>query len=64
MIDPIKHPRRHARQRERILADRVRALAPAIGITAIAERIGMSRPATEELCARHAIPFTYREKAQ
>lgn len=64
MIDPIKHPRRHRRQQEANLAERVRALAPAIGLTAIADRIGMTRPATEELCARHAIPFTYREKTK
>lgn len=64
MIDPIKHPKRYAKLQERILAERIRALAPAIGVTAIAERIGMSRPATEELCARHAIPFTYREKTK
>lgn len=64
MIDPIKHPKRHAKQQERILAERIRALAPAMGITAIAERIGMTRPATEELCARHAIHFTSRGRDQ
>lgn len=64
MIDPIKHPRRYARQRDKLLADRVRALAPSVGIYAISERIGLSLSATEELCARHAIHFTSRGRDQ
>lgn len=61
-IDPIKHPKRWARQQEAILAERVRALAPSLTISTIALRVGLSRMACEELCARHAIPFKVERK--
>lgn len=61
-ICPIKHPRRYARWRDEQLAERARALAPSLSITTIAERIGLGRIATEELCARHAIPFKSERK--
>lgn len=62
MIDPIKHPRRAAAERDRLLAERVRALAPSLNISTIALRIGVSRMQAEELCARHGIPFRHLEK--
>jgi hypothetical protein len=62
MIDPIKHPRRAAAQRDRQLAERVRALAPSLSISTIALRVGISRMQAEELCARHAIAFKVEKK--
>lgn len=62
MIDPIKHPRRAAAQRDRQLAERIRALAPFLSLSTLADRIGIGRIEAETLCARHAIPFKHPEK--
>lgn len=61
-IDPIKHHKRWARHQEAIIAERVRALAPSLTLTTIAEKVGIGRIALEELCARHAIPFRVERK--
>lgn len=62
MIDPIKHPRRYARQQEARLAERIRALAPSLYISTIADRIGIGRIQAEEICARHSIPFQFTKE--
>lgn len=61
-IDPIKHPKRWARQQEAIMAERIRALAPSLTISTISLRVGVSRMECETLCARHAIPFKVEGK--
>lgn len=62
MINPAKHPKRHAAQQERRLAERARALAVCLPLSRLAEELGISRERTETLCARNSIPFfTARE---
>lgn len=62
MICPVKHPRRYAAQRDRHLAERIRALAPSLYISSIADRIGIGRQQAEEICARHGIPFRFTKE--
>lgn len=61
MICPIKHPRRYARHRDRMLAERIKALAPAMSITTVAQRVGIRSGEAEEICARHGIYYTYKD---
>lgn len=59
---PIRHPKRYARQRDAMLAERIKALAPSLYISTIAQRVGISRMEAEEICARHGIHFRFTKE--
>lgn len=56
-FNPIKHPRRLAALRDKHLAERASALAPALGSPEVAKRLGVSRSEIEQLAARFGFAF-------
>lgn len=56
-FNPAKHPRRAALIRDHQLAERARALAPALTAKAAGKRLGMNEPEMEQLAARHGFAF-------
>lgn len=63
-MDPVKHPRRAAEQRERDQAERARALSRArLGMEEIRKRLGLGPVAFEQFIARHGIYRPQRRKA-
>ena len=56
-FNPAKHPRRAAMIRDHQLAERARALAPALTAKAAGKRLGMNEPEMEQLAARHGFAF-------
>ncbi|MCY1482346.1 hypothetical protein D9M68_159000 [compost metagenome] len=61
-FDPIKHPRRLALLRDKHLAQRTAALAPALCSSEVAERLGISRAEVEQLAARHGFAFYHHDE--
>ncbi len=56
-FNPSKHPRRAALIRDHQIAERARALAPALAAKAAGKRMGMNEPEMEQLAARHGFAF-------
>lgn len=56
-FNPAKHPRRAALIRDHQMAERARALAPALTAKAAGKRMGMNEPEMEQLAARHGFAF-------
>ena len=56
-FNPSKHPRRMAALRDQNIAERARALAPALCSPEIAKRLGISRIELEQIAARAGFAF-------
>ncbi len=61
-FNPSKHPRRAALIRDHQIAERARALAPALTAKAAGKRMGMNEPEMEQLAAR--LGFAFRDVAR
>lgn len=56
-FNPIKHPRRAQWIAEQTMAQRAKALAPALSSIQAAERMNLTRTEVEQLAARHGFAF-------
>lgn len=56
-FNPIKHPRRAQWIAEQHMAQRAKALAPALSSIQAAERMNLTRTEVEQLAARHGFAF-------
>lgn len=64
MINPKLHPRRHAEQIERRLADRGRALAFALSAEAAAKKLDISVSRAEQIAAKFGYAYQPSRKKQ
>lgn len=62
MINPSTHPRRYAAHIERQLAERGKALAPALTAAQAAGRMGITPLRAEQIAAKYGFAFQHPRK--